>query len=242
MLKRCSLLWRTFTPVEERLLGEISNALPEHIRQVYRKQIQSINKVQRYLDWTEINFYHLRKGRPDWGSVQQFRRTDEFTLASVGYRTKGIDFKTTLKGVSGHIFSLVTRPSIKQYSFEKIETIHYVRIHDDPTFLSSKEIPTRDKLPPEYLEHIEKEGADNIRGWNILEPSKVYQISLSADDFLILAERQGAEYLMTRDNLCDQGIYYASVVEGKIYKEEGPLTEIMVNGPKKIHEFTEKPS
>lgn len=242
MIKRLSLLLKTFTPVEERLLGEISNALPEHIRQVYRKQIQSINKVQRYLDWTEINFYHLRKGKPDWGSVQQFRRTDEFTLASLGYRIKGIDFKTTLKGVSGHIFSLVTRPSIKQYSFEKIETIHYVRIHDDPTFFSSKEIPTRDKLPPEYLEYIAKEGIYSIGGWNILEIKEVYQISLSTDDFLIFAERQGEEYLMTRDNLWDQGIYYTSVGEGKIYKEEGPLTEIMLNGPKKNRELTEKSS
>jgi hypothetical protein len=108
MLKRCSPLLTTFTPVEERLLGEISNALSEHIGQVYRKQTQSINKVQRDLDWTEINFYYFRKGKPDWGSVRQFRRIDEFTLASVGYRIKGIDFKTTLKGVSGHIFSLIT--------------------------------------------------------------------------------------------------------------------------------------
>ena len=239
MHKRLSLLLRTFTPVEERLLGEIAKALPEHIRDIYLKQIQSINKVQRYLDWTEINFYHFRKGNPDWGSVQQFRRTDEFTLASVGYRIKGIDFETTLKGVSGHIFSLVTRPSIKQYSFGKIEAIHYVRIHDDPNFSASKRISTRGKLPPEYLENIEKVGIYSIGGWNILEPKKVYQISLSTDDFLILAERQGEECLMTRDNLWDHDIYYTSVVEGKIYKEEGPLKKIMVNGPKKNHEFTE---
>jgi hypothetical protein len=242
MRKRLSLLLRTFTPVEERLLEEIYKALPEHIRGVYLEQTQSINKVQRYLDWTEINFYHFRKGKSDWGSVQQFRRTDEFTLASVGYRMRGIDFKTTLQGVSGHIFSLVTRPSIKKYSFEKIETIHYVRIHDDPTFFSSKEIPTRDKLPPAYLEYIAKEGIYSIGGWNILEIKEVYQISLSTDDFLIFAERQGEEYLMTRDNLWDQGIYYTSVGEGKIYKEEGPLTEIMLNGPQKNRELTEKSS
>jgi hypothetical protein len=242
MLKRLSLLLRTFTPVEERLLDEIYKALPEHIRGVYLEQTQSINKVQRYLDWTEINFYHFREGKSDWGSVQRFRRTDEFTLASVGYRIKGIDFETRLKGVSGHIFSLITRPSIKQCSFEEIAAIHYVRIHNDPKLLSSTEIPARDKLPPEYLEHIEKEGIYSIGGWNILEPKEVYQISLSTGDFLILAEKQGEEYLMTRDNLWDQGIYYTIVGEGEIYKEEGPLKEIMMNGPQKNHEFTEKPS
>lgn len=242
MFKRLSLLLKTFTPVEERLLDEIYKALPEHIRGVYLEQTQSINKVQRYLDWTEINFYHFREGKSDWRSVQKFRRTDEFTLASVGYRIRGIDFKTTLKGVAGHIFSLITRPSIKQYSFEEIETIHSVRIHDDPTFLASKEIPTRDKLPPAYLEHIENEGIYSIGGWNILEIKEVCQISLSTGDFLIFAERQGEEYLMTRDNLWDQGIYYTNVSEDKVYNEEGPLKEIMLNGPQKNHEFPEKSS
>ena len=239
MLKRLSLLLKTFTPVEERLLGEISNALPEHIRQVYRDQIQSINKVQRYLDWTEINFYHLKQGKPGWGSVQQFKRIDEITLASIRYRIKGIDFETTLQGVSGHIFSLVTRPSVKQYSFEEIEAIHYVRIHDDPTLDCYEEMRTRDNLPPEYLEYIKREGADSIGGWNILEPEQVYQVSLPKNDFLVLAEKQGEEYLMTRDNLWDRGIYYTSVGDGKLYKQERPLTEIMVNGPQKDHEFTE---
>jgi hypothetical protein len=238
MFKRLSLLLKTFTPVEERLLEEISEALPEHIRDVYLKQTHSINKVQRYLDWTEINFYHLRRGRPDWGSVQPFKRTDEFTLASVGYRIKGIDFETTLKGVSGHIFLLVTRPSIKPYSFEAIEAIHHVRIHDDPTLDCSAKMRTRDKLPPEYLEHIRREGAESIGGWNILEPEQVYEVSLPKNDFLVLAEKQGEEYLMTRDNLWDQSIYYSSIADGKLYRQEGPLSEIMVYGPQKEHEFT----
>jgi hypothetical protein len=74
------------------------------------------------------------------------------------------------------------------------------------------------------------------------EIKEVYQISLSTDDFLIFAERQVEEYLMTRDNLWDQGIYYTNFSGAKIYNKEGPLTEIMLNDPWKNHEFPEKSS
>jgi hypothetical protein len=53
------------TAVESAVLHSIVAALPERSSSICAAQVAAINKVQRYLDWTEINFYRLVAGKPD---------------------------------------------------------------------------------------------------------------------------------------------------------------------------------
>jgi hypothetical protein len=132
MFRRLSLLWTRFTPFEESVLAEVERVLPTACREKFVRQRQAINRVQRLLDWTEISFYSMRHGAVNWDPSIMFRNQGELALAEIGFSIHGRDFCSTLWSVGGHIFSLVTRPSIKPYAFERITALSKVRQLGDP--------------------------------------------------------------------------------------------------------------
>jgi hypothetical protein len=132
MFHRLSLLWRRFTPIEESILAEVEHVLPAACREKFVKQRRAINKVQRILDWTEINFYSMRDGTVNWEPSIAFRNRGEVELAEVRFSIGRRDFHSTIWAISGHVFSLVTRPSIKPYAFQKITAIRKVALLSNP--------------------------------------------------------------------------------------------------------------
>jgi hypothetical protein len=131
LIRRLTLLWRTFTPVERAILDAVAEAMPPSSRALIRRQIESINFVQRLLDWTAVNLYCRRRGKIAWSAEACFVNDGELELASADYKVSGKNFRTTIWRVGGHIFSLVTRPSIKPYGFEE-PTDMTVEIVGDP--------------------------------------------------------------------------------------------------------------
>ena len=105
MLRTFRLLWHTFTPVEKAVLDSISPLLSPTVATIYDQQLAAINKVQRYLEWTEINFYRIVRGKPNWTGIPQFPRSDEFTLAKSTYRVANTKFTSRIDCVNGHVFS-----------------------------------------------------------------------------------------------------------------------------------------
>jgi hypothetical protein len=83
--QRISLLWRRFSPLEERLLPTVRGTLPPDALPTFDGQVAAINHVQRLPEWTEIDFYHRRLGKIDWSDVPMFPRTGEFPLADVRF-------------------------------------------------------------------------------------------------------------------------------------------------------------
>lgn len=233
MLRRLTLLWRTFTPVEEQILGLMGEALPAAHRGRYYAQVKSINRVQRTLDWTEILFYCMMSGRPRRNPDHFFPNRGEFTVGTVDYLIKGVRFTTTLTSVGGHIFSFVTRPSIKAYCFDRIDEVKAVTIIGDPSDRSGG-IPTDVRhLPDEYRRYIESGAPLEVNGWHLLTPQEVYQVPFPAGDFLILAVRHGEEYLMTPDGAEDAGIYFTSVEDTTVHRQRKSFREILVGKPAK---------
>ena len=72
IMQRLSLLWRRFSPLEERLIAAVREVLPERAQPVFDAQIAGITLVQRLPRWTEIDFYRRRKGKTDWSDVPAF--------------------------------------------------------------------------------------------------------------------------------------------------------------------------
>ncbi len=85
IVQRLSLLWRRFSPLEERLIAAVCGALPEPAQPIFEAQIAGITLVQRLPGWTEIDFYRRRSGRTDWSDIPAFPRTGEFPLAEVRF-------------------------------------------------------------------------------------------------------------------------------------------------------------
>jgi hypothetical protein len=206
MLRRLSLLWRTFTSVEEALLTAVADALPSESATLLRGQIASITRVQRTLDWTEILFYSMRGGRVNWPETVLFPNRGETRLANLNYRVDGRSFRSTVHSISGHVFSLVTRPSIKEFCFGEVKEMVVADLGD--MLYTSEGHKAQRILPSTYLAYVERgEPAETSNGWTILQPNETYVVHLLGSDFYILAARQGNEWLLGSGNEGDQSIY-----------------------------------
>src|SRR5262245_28440167 len=118
MIRRLSLFWKRFSPLEERLLAEVRRVIPVEGQPLFDAQVVSINHVQRLPpSWGEIDFYC----RPDWTGASLFPCTDEFHLAEVRFRIAGRSYKAVLSSINGHIFDFVITPGPRNVAFEPWE-------------------------------------------------------------------------------------------------------------------------
>jgi hypothetical protein len=207
MFHKLTLLWRRFTPIEESILSEVGRVLPDNCREKFVRQRQAINKVQRILDWTEINFYSMRQGAAYLDPCIAFINRGELKLAEIKFSIQERNFYATLWTVNGHVFSLITRPSIKPYAFRKITSIKVA-------LLTNPENPPSDAsikftLPASYIKWINASDRQEVNRWAVYEKSQVFVIHLSDGDYAVLAEREGAEFLLARSEGNDSSIYYS---------------------------------
>lgn len=69
-------------PFEKDILSSLCAAISPELRDQYSAQVESINKVQRLLDWKEIEFYCMRWFKVRWPREVLFRNQAEFVLGS----------------------------------------------------------------------------------------------------------------------------------------------------------------
>lgn len=207
-IRHLTLLWKTYTPVEETILLAIAEALPIGSRKLMLSQMRATNKVQRTLDWTEINFYCMRSGKVRWPPEVAFPNSGEFKLATVKYRLASRPFQTTLWAVSGHMFSFVTRPSPKSYCFDRPTEITVILLGDSAAPAGTgPEVMAL--LPKSFLRFAQNESLPGeIHGWHVPKPSEAHIVHLPEGDFVFLAERDGSEYLLAPTKPGDNRIYH----------------------------------
>ncbi|WP_233151927.1 hypothetical protein, partial [Pelomonas sp. KK5] len=116
-----------FLPFESAILGAVGSSLSDDLRGPFLEQMASINKVQRLLDWKEIEFYCMRWFKVRWPSNVLFDRREEFVLAS-GSLTAGAATATVkIWAVGGHVFSVESESSMKP--FRSTENLSFVVAH-----------------------------------------------------------------------------------------------------------------
>ena len=95
-----------FHPFERTVLEGVYLALPEPTGAKFAAQVRCINKIQRLLDWREIEFYAMRWFKVTWPPELLFDEKGEFSLARV---LLDVDRKTQVLdvySVGGHVFSI----------------------------------------------------------------------------------------------------------------------------------------
>ena len=207
MLRTIRLLWHKHTPVEKAIFDSVSPLLSPHAKTIYDQQVAAINKVQRYLEWTEINFYRIVRGKSDWSDIAQFPRSEEFTLAKTTYHVDNTKFTTRIHCVAGHIFSFVPRPSVKRHCFGTPEQIQ-TQILTDPIGAAGEDLS--DIPLPESFRNWHNDPTVDTNEWCVLQPHETYVVHLPKSDFVILATRSGDEYLMAKATGNGGNLYYAS--------------------------------
>jgi len=96
-------------PWESIVLECLINGLDEESGQILRKQIKSINKIQRFSKGKEANLYCLRRGKSAFDESLNFNfDVDQVIMATVDLHNEltGEKIKTKFWLVSGHLFSI----------------------------------------------------------------------------------------------------------------------------------------
>jgi hypothetical protein len=171
-----------------------------------------IRYVQRLLDWTEVNFYPRRRSGAQWDPATVFPNRAEFDLARLRMIVAGRTHEARVIAVSGHLFSLVVRPSPKRHPWGPVE-LSTVQVMTDP--LRSDFNPPK-QLPPSYTRFIDLRGPGACSGWEVLAPDEVYAVSLSEGDYLVLASREGTEFLVTETSSPSPTLYRVGLGGGPV--------------------------
>jgi hypothetical protein len=132
LMQWLSLLWRNFSPLEERLFAAVRPVLPAAAQSILDIQVAAVTRIQRHPHWTEICYYRMRRGKVDWGDVPLFPCTDEVRLAEVRFTVSGHRFKATFTAIGGHIFDFAITPNPRSIAFADWDEPVRSLLLDDP--------------------------------------------------------------------------------------------------------------
>jgi hypothetical protein len=96
-------------------LNEVGDKLPSLLKSAYTLQLQNINKVQRPLEWNEIEFYSMRFFRVRWPEDSLFHNKGELVLGRGKLSSGNLDADITVWAVGGHVFSIESETSLKPF-------------------------------------------------------------------------------------------------------------------------------
>ncbi len=102
-------------PFEQAILTTVAAALPDGYREQFAKQVLQINKVQRLLEWNEIEFYSMRWFKVHWRPDVLFPQHEELELASGRLQMAGAVASIKVRAVGGHVFSIESDSSLKPF-------------------------------------------------------------------------------------------------------------------------------
>jgi hypothetical protein len=208
VIERLSLLWKRFSPLEERLIEEVRRILPEAARGAFAAQVAGINRVQRSPpSWGEICFYRMRWGKASWVGVASFPCTDEFRLAEVRFKAGGRRFKSTLTCVRGYILDFATSPGPRSVAFAAWEgEAKAVLIGDPLRAPSGRREP--EVLPRVWDAVLERRGRGPWGEWEVHDSSTAYRLALDDGEYLVLAEREGDQLILWRIEPPSEGLFH----------------------------------
>lgn len=202
------MFWKTFTPLEERVLLRVQRCLSSEARAIFDAQVDVINLVQRQLDWSEILFYRKRKGKIDWSEVSLFARSDNFRLAKVDFTIARIPHQTTVSCISGHIFSLTFSPAAKPIAFENWDDDGIVELLSDPMVINDSE--SVEILPPSWVTFLKDLSLGDYPKWDIYDAHSARRISIRGQVLLLLAEGSDDQFVVCRLDSRDGIVYKMS--------------------------------
>ena len=164
-----------FTPLERRLIYSLQSKLQPDTAEVFIRQIEHINLVQRHSDGREVCCYTFKNGKRYNDPTLQFPvKALDLKFATIKFTMSDIRKQWTAEFhlVEGYFFSIVFNSSPKEIQKRADVQIQSVEIHHDPM----RETPTLTTKPAK-LDNLHLSGW--LREWsqkydlrNVLEPLK----------------------------------------------------------------------
>ncbi|HLH53121.1 MAG TPA: hypothetical protein VKY92_05845 [Verrucomicrobiae bacterium] len=224
IVQRLSLLYRRFSPLEERLLAAVCEVLPQKARSIFEAQVAGITLVQRLPQWTEIDLYRKQHGKVDWSDVPAFPRTGEFKLAEVKFSVGGRGYKATLTSISGHIFDITVTPSPKAIAFADWDAAPAVGLLSDPLTVTSASEPS--PIPELWRQFLTRHQAPARSNWTFYNSETAVRTAIADAEFLVLAEREGDQFVLHRIEPAASYLFYLDSHDGAPQPIKGDLEDV----------------
>jgi len=217
--------------LEERLLAEVRAVLPAGADSIFDAQVTAITRVQRLPpSWNPVSFYRMRHGKVDWSDVPQFSNTDEFRLAEISFTVDGRRFKASLICIAGHIFDLEITPSPKSIMFRDWDAPPETRLTNDPLRPpQGRKAP--EGIPGHWQNILQQYGPESPAGWILHDESSARRVSLDNKEFLIVAEKEGVEFLLYCVEPATEGLFYLAHYDGTPEPFRGEIESLLDAAP-----------
>jgi hypothetical protein len=215
-------MWRRFSPLEERLIRAVREVLPQLAQAVFDAQIAGITLVQRHFN--EICFYRRRSGKVDWSGVPTFPRTSEFRLAEVRFSVEGRRYKAALTSIGGHIFDFTVTPSPKTIAFTDWDSAGSARLLSDPLARECASEPQ--PMPDAWREFLARHKELDVGEWKLHDTATVYRTAFADGEFLVLAEREGDQFVLHRIGPPASTLFYLGSHDGTPEPVRGDILDV----------------
>ena len=215
-------MWRRFSPLEERLIAAVREVLPHQAQVVFDAQIAGITLVQRHPN--EICFYRRVSGKVDWSGVPTFPRTGEFRLAEVRFSVAGRSYKATLTSIGGHAFDFTITPSPKAIAFTDWDSAASARLLSDPMTIEPANEPQ--PMPDSWRDFLARPRPGDTDDWTFHDVETVYRTAFADGEFLVLAEREGDQFVLHRIEPPASTLFYLDSHDGTPEPIKGDVLNI----------------
>ncbi len=219
--QRLSLMWRRFSPLEERLIAAVREVLPSQAQAIFDAQIAGITLVQRHPN--EICFYRRVSGKVDWSGVPTFPHTGGFRLAEVRFSVAGWRFKATLPSIGGHAFDFTVTPSPKAIAFADWDAAPSTSLLADPLTPQSARKPQ--SIPDSWREFLAHHRA-LARDWTLHASDTAFSTVFADGEFLVLAERDGDQFVLHRIEPPASTLFYLDSHDGTPEPIDGDIPDV----------------
>jgi hypothetical protein len=150
-------------------------------------------------------------------------------LAEVRFKVNGKRFKATLFSIKGHIFDFHVQPGGRSIAFTPWDDSPKVTLLDDPM----RQPIGRKKpalLPPAWTDFLARHSNETFVDWTLNDADSAYSISLEDGEFLILAEREGDEFILQRLEPASDKLFYLQSHDGTPEPLAKDLETVMKGG------------
>ena len=220
--QRISLMWRRFSPLEERLIAAVREVLPSQAQVLFDAQIAGITLVQRHPN--EICFYRMVSGKVDWSGVPTFPRTGKFRLAEVRFSVAGRSYKATLTSIGGHAFDFTITPSPNAVAFTDWDSVASTRLLSDPMTIEPGNEPQ--PMPDSWREFLARPRSGDTDDWTIHDAETFYRTAFADGEYLILAEREGDQFVLHRIEPPASTLFYLDSHDGTPEPITGDILDV----------------
>ena len=116
-LKTLFLSSAALSPLERSICDAAASTLPANLAELWKKQLNAINRIHRSPDKREVNFFVIRKGQSNFPDELCFKNRSEFKIAVVDLKASGnkANLRARLWCVHGHFFSIEYKTSFREF-------------------------------------------------------------------------------------------------------------------------------